>query len=82
MNTEAQKHWLVRASTIRLMWIIGLIVLALLIAGDFFVHGHAAFGIDGSFGFYGLYGLVTCLIMIIAAKGLGFFLKRKDSYYD
>jgi hypothetical protein len=84
MNTggEQQKHWLVRPSTIRMLWIIGLIILALLVIGDALVHGHPAFAIDGSFAFYAWYGLIGCLAMILAAKGLGAFLKRKDTYYD
>ncbi|MDP6173365.1 MAG: hypothetical protein QGF09_04275 [Rhodospirillales bacterium] len=81
-NGEQDKHWLVRAGTIRLLWIIGLAVLALLVAGDFLVHGHPAFGLDGTFGFYAWYGLLTCLGMVLFAKLLGLFLKREDSYYD
>jgi len=26
--------------------------------------------------------LITCVAMVIFAKGLGIFLKRKDTYYD
>lgn len=77
-----QLHWLVRPTTIRLLWRWGLVVLAGLTLLDLVVHGHPAFGIDGTFGFYSWYGFATCAAMIIGAKGLGFFLKRKDTYYD
>jgi hypothetical protein len=46
------------------------------------VHGHSYFWIDGTFGFYSWYGLLTCAAMVLFAKGLGVFLKRDDTYYD
>ena len=82
MNDTARKHWLVRPVTIRWLWIVGLIVLALLVVADLKVHGHPAFGIDGTFGFFAWYGLATCAAMVIGAKAIGVFLKRKNTYYD
>ena len=82
LNREAEKHWLVRPSTIKLLWRGGLAVLALLVAADLFMTPHPLFNIDGSFGFYSWYGLLVCFGMILFAKLLGMFLKRKDSYYD
>ena len=82
MSETQDKHWLVRPQTIRWLWRGGLAVLALLVAGDFLVHGHPYFRIDGSFGFYAWYGLVTCIAMVLFAKALGVFLKRGDSYFD
>ena len=43
---------------------------------------HGYFGLDGSFGFNGWYGFATCVGMILVARVLGYFLKRRDSYYD
>ena len=77
-----KKHWLVRPKTVRLIWRVGLAVLALAVSVDFFVHGHPNFQIDGTFGFYAWFGLVTCVAMVLFAKALGVFLKRKDTYYD
>ncbi len=34
------------------------------------------------FRFHAWYGLVTCVAMVLVAKGLALFLKRRDSYYD
>ncbi len=82
MNDETELNWLVRPSTIKLLWRVGFGVLALLVLADFVIHPHAAFGIDGSFGFYSWYGLLTCLAMIFFSKILALFLKRKDTYYD
>ena len=82
MSEAGEKHWLVRPETVRLLWRGGLAVLALLVIGDFFVDGHPNSRIDGTFGFYAWYGLVTCAVMIFFAKVLGVFLKRGDTYYD
>ena len=82
MNETEEKHWLVRQGTIRWLWRGGFVVLALVVLADFFIHTHEYFQIDGTFGFYAWYGLVVCIGMVILAKGLGIFLKRKDTYYD
>jgi uncharacterized membrane protein len=77
-----QKHWLVRPDTIRLLWIGFILILLITVFPDFFIHQHVDFGIEGSFGFYAWYGFFTCVAMIVVAKILGIFLKRKDTYYD
>jgi hypothetical protein len=82
MNDDAKLHWLVRPNTIKLLWRWGYAILTVLVLADFVIHPHASFGIDGSFGFYSWYGLLTCLAMIVFSKGLAIFLKRKDTYYD
>jgi len=82
MNEIENKHWLVRPKTIRWLWRGGYVLLTLLVLADFVIHAHPYFGIDGTFGFYSWYGLVTCIAMVLFAKALGIFLKRKDSYYD
>ncbi|MEQ8664565.1 MAG: hypothetical protein RIC16_02475 [Rhodospirillales bacterium] len=79
---EHREHWLRRSSSIRLMWRGGIVVLALLALLDLVVEPHPHFGIDGTFGFYSWYGLLTCVAMVVVAKGLGIFLKRPDDYYD
>ena len=75
-------HWLVRPRTIRGLWVGFGLILAALVLGDFLVHGHPGFGIDGAFGFYAWYGLGTCVAMVLFAKALGLVLKRPDTYYD
>jgi hypothetical protein len=57
-------------------------MLALVALSDSLLTMHPHFGADGYFGFYSAYGLVTCVAMVIGAKALGIFLKRKDTYYD
>ena len=69
--------------TIRLLWIVSLIVLALLVVADAFVEHHPHFGVDDSFGFHAWYGFAVCAAMVVVSKFVvGFFLKRRDTYYD
>lgn len=78
----SQTHWLLRPKTIKLLWVVGIAVLAVLVALGQQVPSHPSFDIDGTFGFYAWYGLATCIAMVLGAKALGFFLRRKDTYYD
>jgi len=75
-------HWLVRPTTIRLLWRGGLAVLALMVLADLVVAPHPYFGIDGSFGFYAWYGFLTCAAMVLGAKALGLLIGRMDTYYE
>jgi hypothetical protein len=87
MEKDQQKqarddHWLVRKSTIRALWIGSTIMLAILVLLDLAVEHHPHFGIDGTFGFGAWYGFVSCVALVLFAKGLGLILKRPDTYYD
>ena len=77
-----KQHWLVRTSTIRRLWIVFLIILAVTLVAGLFVDVHAVFRLDGSFPFSAWYGFLSCNGMIIFAKLLGRLLQRKDTYYD
>ena len=73
-----------RPESIKRMWGVSIVVLALLVLADLLVHHHAPhFGIETSFGFSAWYGFVTCFLMVVVSKKLvGLFLSRRDSYYD
>lgn len=75
-------HWLVRESTIRWLWIGFAVVLATTVLLDLVIEHHPFFGLDGTFGFGAWFGFVSCMAMIVFAKGLGAVLKRPDTYYD
>lgn len=68
---------------VRTFWAVSLALLLLIAFADIFVHHHEHFGIDGTPGFYSLYGLGACIVMVLASKFVvGLVLKRKDTYYD
>lgn len=82
MTDRDGDHWLVRPSTIRLLWAGGLLVLAVLVLLDLVVPHHPHFRLDGLFGFGAWYGLGACVGLVLLAKALGVILKRRDTYYD
>ncbi len=75
-------HWLARPRTRKLLWRLFLAVLAATVILDLAVAHHPYFGLDGTFGFGAWFGFFSCVALIVFAKGLGFFLKRRDGYYD
>lgn len=75
-------HWLVRAGTIRLFWILSVIVLACLVGLDLVIMHHPHFGLDGTFGFGAWFGFGACVVLVLFAKLLGILFKRPDTYYD
>ena len=74
--------WLARPDSIRLLWRIFWIVLALTLAAQVFIEVKGNFGIDGWFGFGAAYGFLACVAMVLVAKALGLLLKRDESYYQ
>ncbi len=74
-------HWLVRPSTITLLWRLFIAVLAGLVALQLVIKVKGYFGVDGWFGFGAAFGFLSCAAMVIGAKALGFMLKRPEDYY-
>jgi hypothetical protein len=63
------------------IWRLFLAVLALSVAAQLFIESHPHFAFEGLFGFNAVYGFLACAALILVAKGLGLFLKRRDDYY-
>lgn len=79
---DPNDHWLARGTTIRRLWwaFSGVLVLTALAQVAIDVKGY--FGMDSWFGFGAAYGFLSCLGMVLVAKGLGYLLKRREDYYD
>ena len=80
-------HWLYRPENRPKLWALLILILALALLPELFLHHHAHFpGLDFELdtrgGFFAWYGFVTCAAMVVGAKILGIFLKRPDDYYD
>ena len=73
---------LIRPRTVRILWVLFTLLLALSVVAEIFIHTHARFGIEGSFGFHAWFGGAACIGIIVIARFLGLFLKRRDTYYD
>ena len=81
-KTPQDDHWLVRPTTIRLLWRVFAVVLALLVLAQAWIYVKGYFGVDGWFGFGAAFGFLSCLAMVLLAKLLGLVLKRREGYYD
>ncbi len=57
-------------------------VSALLLIIDPFIHKHGPFAIEHWWGFYGIYGFVCCVFLVLAAKELRKLVSRQEDYYD
>ena len=82
MNHREPDHWLVRPETIRWIWRISIAVLAITVLLQLVIKVKGYFGVDGWLGFGAAYGFLSCLAMVLVAKGLGFVLKRDEDYYQ
>ena len=81
MNKHEPDHWLVRPATIRWIWRISIAVLALTVLLQFVIKIKGYFGVDAWLGFGAAFGFLSCLAMVLVAKGLGVVLKRDEDYY-
>jgi len=82
MNPAKDDAWLARPSTIRLLWWVFALVLAVSVVLQFVFKVKGYFGIDGWLGFGAAFGFLCCLAMVLFAKVLGWFLKRNEDYYQ
>jgi sterol desaturase/sphingolipid hydroxylase (fatty acid hydroxylase superfamily) len=82
MSNLPKDSWLVRPSSIRILWIVFSIVLALTVLAQVFIKIKGYFGVDDWFAFGAVYGFGSCLLMVVFAKLLGFVLKRDEDYYS
>ena len=58
------------------------IVCGVLMAVDILVPKHGPFATEHVFGFYGWFGFVACIGLVLAAKRLRKLLMRPENYYD
>jgi hypothetical protein len=58
------------------------VVCAGLLLIDLFVPKHGPFAIEHWFGFYGIYGFVACVGLVLAARALRVIVMRPEDYYD
>ena len=65
-----------------MLWRIFVAVLALTVAAELFVPARPHFAVERIFAFNALYGFLACAALILVAKGIGLFVKRKEDYYD
>lgn len=71
-----------RPSTKRALWILLWGSCGATVALELLAAPEAHFELSGFMGFNALFGFASCALLILIAKGLGYFLKRREGYYD
>ena len=79
---NSKKYWLDKPRNVKKLLIILYVVCALLLLTDVFYHKHAIISLEESFGFYGIYGFVACVILVLVAKEMRRLLGREEDYYE
>lgn len=71
-----------RLARIRLLTGVLVVLGILLLAADSLLHKHGHFSAEDAFGFYPLCGLLSSILVVIAARCLRPVLQRPVTYYD
>lgn len=58
------------------------ISLALLLGADFLIHKHEHIEIGNMHEFYPIYGVLSCVVLMIVVKITGLLVKRNSDYYN
>lgn len=75
-------RWLDRAENVRKVYYSVWVACALLLIAELFIDKHGETEIEHWFGFHGFYGLIACVLLVLAAKLLRRVLMRPENYYD
>ena len=81
MEPREDDAWLARPSTIRLLWRVFAVVLAVVVAAQLLFKVKGYFTVDGWLGFGAIFGFLSCVAMVLVAKVLGWVLKRDEHFY-
>lgn len=80
---NAKRYWLDEARNVDKIVYAVYAVCGLLLVIDPLIHKHGPFAIEHWFGFYGIYGFVACVALVLAAKDvLRRLLMKPEDYYD
>ena len=84
---DERKYWLDEPANVRKLLRVFFVTCGILFCLDFLEYAgvfekSAEYGIQRVPGFYGIYGFVGCVTLVIIAKGMRVFLMRSEDYYD
>ena len=77
-----KSYWLDEPRNVtKLVWALFAVCAGLFFA-DGFYEKHPEVAVEYLFGFYGIYGFVGCVALVLAAKWLRTIVMRPEDYYD
>ena len=79
---KEKKYWLDTPGNIKrlIKWFYW--ICAALLAVDLVYHRHVFHPWENLFGFYGVFGFVACVVLVLGAKEMRKVLMRSKDYYD
>jgi hypothetical protein len=81
-RSDEKRYWLDDPANVDRLVRAFYAVCALVVAIDVFVPKHGSFVIEHLFGFYGWFGFLACVALVLIAKQLRRVLMRPEDYYD
>jgi hypothetical protein len=81
-DAHEKTYWLDSPRNVDRLVHIFYIVCGLLLVIDVFVPKHGPFAIEHVYGFYGVFGFLACVALVLIAKQLRRVLMRPEDYYD
>ena len=80
--SDDRKYWLDdRQNITKVVWVL-VILCGILFVADAFYDKHPHFIAETYFGFFGIFGFVVCVGLVLTAKVMRILLKRGEDYYD
>jgi len=77
-----RKHFFDRPRNVTWLLRVFYALCAVLLAADFVYHRHVYHAFESAPGFYALFGLAACVVLVLAAKEMRKVLMRGEEYYD
>jgi hypothetical protein len=81
MNND-RKYWLDEPRNVDRIFYALCALCALLGLADLFYHKHVHYRWESWFAFYGVYGFVCCVALVLTAKQMRKIVMRDERYYD
>jgi hypothetical protein len=82
MMKGEKSHYFDKPENVKKVLRIFYVVCGGLILADFLVHRHVIHSWESLWGFYGVFGFVACVILVLVAKEMRKLIMRKEDYYD
>lgn len=81
-TNDDRRYWLDDPRNVRTVFRTLIAVCVLLLLADAAYEKEVELAAEGWFGFYGVFGFVACVGLVLIAKELRKLLKRDETYYD
>ncbi len=79
---EEKKYFFDKPENVKKMLRVFYVICAGLLGIEFFFHRHVMHSWENLWGFFGIFGFVACVILVLVAREMRKLLMRDEEYYD